>query len=142
MTYTSPNEMKARVFEQILNENSIEYFFKLIISTEIVQEIVDNTNRRIHLIDISNIEKEKYKYQRSRSVRDEITCIEIYAFIGLLLLFGITKKSHVSIEEIWNSNSIHYASFAAATLSRERYQLISKNLTFYFLANYFFYHFS
>ena len=48
----------------------------------------------------------------------KITCIEIYAFIGLLLLFGITKKSHVSIEEIWNSNSIHYASFAAATLSR------------------------
>jgi hypothetical protein len=125
MTYTSPNEMKARVFEQILNENSIEYFFKLIISTEIVQEIVDNTNRRIHLIDISNIEKEKYKYQRSRSVRDEITCIEIYAFIGLLLLFGITKKSNVSIEEIWNSNSIHYASFLEATLSRQRYQFIS-----------------
>jgi hypothetical protein len=92
--------MKARVFEQILNEKSIEYFFKLIISTEIVREIVDNTNRRIHLIDISNIENEKYKYQRSRSVRDEITFIEIYAFIGLLLLFGITKKSHVSIEEI------------------------------------------
>jgi hypothetical protein len=46
--------MKARVFEQILNEKSIEYFFKLIISSEIVQEIVDNTNRRIHLIDISN----------------------------------------------------------------------------------------
>ena len=59
--------MKARVFEQILNEKSIEYFFKLKISTKIVQEIVDNTNRRIHLIDISNIENEKYKYQRSRS---------------------------------------------------------------------------
>ena len=59
--------MKARVFEQILNEKSIEYFFKLKISTKIVQEIVDNTNRQIHLIDISNIGNEKYKYQRSRS---------------------------------------------------------------------------
>jgi hypothetical protein len=39
------------------------------------------------------------------------------------------------IEEIWNSNFIHYASFAAATLSRERYQLISKNLTFDNISN-------
>jgi len=135
--YPPTTMIKTRVFQQIINQNSIEYFFKLIISPEMVQEIVDNTNRRIQLIDNSYIHNENYRQQRNQLMKYEINSSEIYAFIGLLILFGITKKSHVPIEEIWSSDSIHYASFAAATLSRERFQLIAKNLTFDNISNYY-----
>jgi hypothetical protein len=60
----------------------------------------------------------------------EITTEEINSFIGLLVLLGITKKSDISIEALWNCSCLHYAPFASAAMSRERFQLIIKNITF------------
>ena len=37
--YPPPAMIKTRVFQQIINQNSIEYFFKLIISPEMIQDI-------------------------------------------------------------------------------------------------------
>jgi hypothetical protein len=33
----------------------------------------------------------------------------MFAFIGILILFGITKKTKISIEELWSNKSIHFA---------------------------------
>ena len=116
--------------DSIANQTSIEYFFKLIISQYMVEEIVANTNKRIKLIDVTQIGNAKYKSQRERLLKHDLTSNELYAFIGVLILLGITKKSKVPIEEIWSESSIHYSSFAAAALTRERFQLIIQNITF------------
>ena len=50
----------------------------------------------------------------------KVTTEEIYAFIGLLLLLGITKKSDVSIEYLWKADSLNYTPLAGATMSTDR----------------------
>ena len=54
----------------------------------------------------------------------------MYGLIVIFILFGLTGKSNVPIEEIWSENSANYASFASITLARERFQLIVKNICF------------
>jgi hypothetical protein len=51
-------------------------------------------------------------------------------FIGVFILFGLTGKSNISIEEIWGENSANYSQFASITMARERFQLIVKNICF------------
>jgi hypothetical protein len=46
-----------------------------------------HTNSRINLIDKTQINNEKYRLQIERSMKNEITNIEMYAFIGILILF-------------------------------------------------------
>ena len=128
-------EYKARVFQKVSNEFHIEGFFKLIITPEMVQEITENTNIRIKMIDLSQYKNEKYKKQKEREFKSLVTSTEIYAFIGVLILLGITKKSNVSVHELWSADSIHFAEFATAALSRERFQLIAQNITFDNLSN-------
>ena len=68
----------------------------------------------------------EYRSKKIRLQSVEITTEEIYSFIGLL----VTKKSDISIEALWNCSSLHYAPFASAAMSRERFQLIIKNIIF------------
>ena len=60
----------------------------------------------------------------------EITEEELQGFFGLLIYFGVTKKRDVDVEEIWSPGSIHYSQIAVATMSRTRFQTISRRLTF------------
>jgi hypothetical protein len=114
-------EFPASVIPEIANEKEKDNFFKLILSFSIIQEIVNNTNKRISLID---------------NPKREITINEVYAFIGILILLGITKKLHVPVTELCSESSIHFARFAAVALSRERFQLISRHITFDDLSKY------
>jgi membrane-associated HD superfamily phosphohydrolase len=100
-----------------------------------IQEIIINTGKRITQRDFNTFINDKYRVQTTSLVEKKLTLNEIYAFIGVLILLGITKKSCVPIKEIWSNSSIHYASFAAAALSRKRFKLISKNITFDDLGN-------
>ena len=135
--YVHPNKIftkkgfrNTRVIHLLHNEKSIEIFFKKIITPEIVNLIAKYTNKKIDLIDNRNLKNDEYKLKRDRLIENEVSSQEIYAFIGVLILLGITKKSNESIESLWNSNSLHYASFAAATMSRDRFQLLSRYITF------------
>ena len=100
------------------------------ISQDIVEKIAKYTNKKIQTINTGLIEDEKYRAQKEKLRALVITPLEIYAFTGILILLGITKKSNESIESLWNSSSLHYASFAAATMPRDRFQLISRNIKF------------
>ena len=93
---------------------------------DMVDKIANYTNKKIRLIDNQFLELKN----REKLMSVDVSSDEIYAFIGILLLLGITKKSNESIETLWNVNSLHYASFGAATMSRDRFQLISRYLTF------------
>jgi hypothetical protein len=123
--YERPNKRFLRytnkhscVIPQLKDEKSIEFFFKMIIPNQMVDKIILYTNKKIALVD--NIGFENIP----------ITPEELYAYIGVLILLGITKKSDVSVESLWCSESLHYAPIAVATMARHRFQLISRFLTF------------
>ena len=44
--------------------------------------------------------------------------------MGLLLLFGVTGKKKVEINEIWSKDSLHHEDFATAAMSRNRFKAI------------------
>ena len=92
--------------------NSISEFFNHFLDDSMLQDIVLFTNKR--LLDDS----------------PEIHLIELRAFIGLLLLFGITKKNDVEIYQIWEIDSIHHLSWATATMSCARFKTILSTITF------------
>lgn len=129
-TFNNSNEFDACLIDQPREELSVTVFFKMIINLDIVSSIVIYTNLRIQQIDTTKQKNADYRLKRDRLIRDPITLIEIYAFIGLLLLFGLTGKTTISIEELWCESSIHYSAFASACMSRDRFQLINKNICF------------
>ena len=129
--YEKPNQIfeknlfqHAKVIELLQNEKSIEFFF------EMVNKIAKYTNKRISLINNDCLENLTYREHRNRLENVAVTAQEIYSFIGILILLGITKKSDVSMESLWKADSLHYAPFAVAVMSRERFQLLSRNITF------------
>jgi hypothetical protein len=93
--------------------------FDFFINEEMLDLIVHSTNSKIasfsadknYFHDISNVDR-----------------IEIRSYIGLLLLFGVLKKSNVAIQDLWsedNSGNIHSCYWATATMSWIRFQVIS-----------------
>jgi hypothetical protein len=59
-----------------------------------------------------------------------ITINELRSFIGLLILFGLSKKSTNTINEIWCESSVFFFKFAQITMARRRFQLITQNISF------------
>jgi len=55
---------------------------------------------------------------------------EIRALIGLLLLFGVTKKNHVDNNEIWQDKSVHHMDHATSTMRRDRFKLLCSKISF------------
>lgn len=59
-----------------------------------------------------------------------LTEIELRAYIGLLLLFGMTKKGDVEVNEIWVTDSIHHCDWASASMPRDKFKIITSYITF------------
>jgi hypothetical protein len=114
----------TRIIPNLKDEKSIEIFFQQIITISIVDKIAKYSNKKIKLIDNQVIENAKYRLAREKLTSLEVSSEELYGFIGILIL------SNETIESLWNEASLHYASFAAVTMSRDRFQLISRNITF------------
>ena len=60
----------------------------------------------------------------------EITKTEIRAFIGLLILLGVTSRK-VHIDDIWDYSSLHHSFWASASMTRKRFQFLCSSLRFY-----------
>jgi hypothetical protein len=57
--------------------------------------------------------------------------IEIYAYIIILILFGLSNKNDIAIESLCFENSvILYSPFGSVAMSRDRFQLISRHICF------------
>ena len=55
----------------------------------------------------------------------------MFAFVGLLILFGLTNKNDIPIHLLWSENSmLHFSVFASITMSRDRFQLICRHICF------------
>jgi hypothetical protein len=124
------NKYDSKIIEELKEEKSMHIFYKNIITDEMITLIVEYTNLRISRIDTRKILNQVYRKQFERLISKKIKIVEMYVFVGLLIIFGLTGKTDISIEEIWSERSIHYYQLACVTKSRERLQLISRNTCF------------
>ena len=102
---------------------------KLLPCVSYCETIIDFFN---HLID-SNILEKILMYTNKRLLHKNKTFIgmsELKAFIGLLIVFGVTNKINEPIEEIWRKSSVYDFELAALSMSRDRFQLIASNICF------------
>ena len=60
----------------------------------------------------------------------EVTENEVWGFISIVLILGVTKKRNVMIQEIWSPTSVHYQEFVTLIMSRNRFQQLSRYLAF------------
>ena len=81
-----------------------------------IDEIVLFTNKRIE--------------SKNKTSNMFVDAYEVRGFIGLLLLFGVTKKNDVEVNEIWSVESLHHSSFASSAMARNRFKFIASYLTF------------
>jgi hypothetical protein len=56
--------------------------------------------------------------------------VRYVVFIGLLLLFGVTNKNHMSVNEIWAVGKLHHSDHATSFMKRERFKEIAALITF------------
>jgi hypothetical protein len=96
-----------------------------------VRLITYYTKKRIENRIASKYVNLQYRENLDKIKANNVTEKEIYAYIGLLILFGLTNKNDISIELLWPDKSlVHFTPFASAAMSRERYQLISRYICF------------
>ena len=55
----------------------------------------------------------------------------MFAFVDVLILFGLTNKNDIPIHVLWSEKSIlNLSVFASVTISRDRFQLICRHICF------------
>ena len=99
---------------------SVLEVFELLISSEILNIIVTETNRKAeHCCQIEN------------KVWKKTDLVEIQGFIGLLYLSGVFRDRKDSIKNLWSKNKFgQNRPFYSATMSRNRFIELSKYMRF------------
>jgi len=92
-----------QIKETLKNHDTSLDFFNYFFDNNLIEKIVKYTNERI---------EEDF---------DKLTVCELRAFIGVLILLGVTKKNDVEISEIWSYESSHHLWLATAPMGRDRY---------------------
>ena len=86
--------------------------FNYFINQQIIEKIIYSTNKRL------NVDSAK------------LDCTELKAFCGLLLLFGLTKKHDVDINEIYCPQSVNHLEWASVCMKRDRFKEIARFICF------------
>jgi hypothetical protein len=82
-------------------------------------------------MDTTKIKSNDYLKHMVRLKNKAVEEIVIFDYICLLILFGLANKNEISIEVLWSDKSlIHYSPFATAAMSRDRFKLISRYISF------------
>ena len=105
-------------------------FFKLFLTPELVQNIVDQTNlyAKQHL-ESQQFQQYAANHPKSRSLKwKETNSEEMMVFLGLTLLMGLDKKPQLNM--YWSTDPLFYSPIFSATMKRDRYFLILKFLHF------------
>ena len=96
------------------NLETIDSFFCHFIDGFIIDQTVRCTNKRLPI----------------DAETKPITKVELYGFIGFLLLLGVTKKHDVEINEVFRVSSVNHMDWATVCMSRDRFNLISAHICF------------
>jgi len=107
--YKPTDDFAPKLLPVTSNLNNITELFNYFICDRIVEKIVYSTNKRLSPI---------------------TTKVEVRAFIGILLLLGVTKKQDIEINEIYRLNSVHYLDWVVVCMSRNRLKDICRTITF------------
>ena len=89
---------RARLTVQSRNLHSLEQMFKLIITEEIVEIIVQETNRKV----IDSIDNYNLNNPNAEKNWNQTDSLEIYTFIGLLILARVYRSMNENINELWS----------------------------------------
>lgn len=128
--HNDPSDMKAIPFtknESLLirpNGNKPIDFFRLIVTNEFLQEIVDQTNYNAEQIFLSKETKEKSRICSWKYVTVE----EILIFLGVFLHTGNVKMS--KLQNYWKKDPLFYNKAIATSISRNRFLVILRSLHF------------
>jgi hypothetical protein len=121
----------GKIIEEMKHVKSISVLFKKIISLEMIRIIAYYTNKRIERINTEKYTNEKYRDKLEKIKLNKVSDLELYAYVGLLILFGLTNKNEISIDMLWSDKSfVHFTPFASVAMSREMFQLISRHICF------------
>jgi hypothetical protein len=101
----------------------ISDFFNFFFDTPMLNIIIRATNERINIYKI----KHPCVY---KTVVEQLSIAELRSYFGLLLLFGVLNKRDVEISEIWSETSLHHCYLATATMSRDRFKVLSCCISF------------
>ena len=106
----SIDTIQPKLLPPTSNCKEIGEFFDIIFDAEIINKIVDSTNKRLTELKIKHTDP-----------------IELRCFLGVLLHLGYVKKNDVEVERIWSAIDSQHSDFA---LTRNRFQEISVNIRF------------
>ena len=87
-------DQKPSLTSSVMDCNTLLEFFNFLINNQMVNLIVESTNNKIELY------ASEKSYLNKKSIKP-VSPTEIRAYFGLLLLFGVLKKSRVAISEIF-----------------------------------------
>jgi len=118
-------KVKAGVRECKAIEDSIYPvdFFYLLFSKDLLSNIIEFTNKNASVKIDNNIQRKNKLKQWKNLTFDEMTC-----FIGLLISFGLVKKS--KFHNYWETSNLYSTKGLAELLSRERFSQIFRCLIF------------
>ena len=100
--------------------------FKLFISADIVDPIVEHSNSRAR----AAFEIWNQNHPDNQKQWVDITVEEFYGFIGLLLLMGVLRSRKESVHHMWSAQKGFCRPVFAATMSRDRFVSIKRYLRF------------
>lgn len=109
------SQHKSKLLQAVQDCRTITDFFKHIVDAVMVQKILLYTNKRIELAKVPN---------------EPLNSDELYAFIGLLIRFGVTKRGDVHLAEIWSIDGCHHHALATVTMPLNRFKFILRFITF------------
>jgi hypothetical protein len=97
---------------------SVKEAFQLIITQEMILVLVQETNRRAHLV----IEQWNNRNDGKEVEWKETDCDEMWAFIGLLILAGVHRAKNESLDEL--RSMINGRPIFRATMSKNRFRTL------------------
>ncbi|XP_066583594.1 piggyBac transposable element-derived protein 4-like [Prorops nasuta] len=113
----------ASLADDAVNLDSLENFWDLLFNQEIIEEIVDSTNKKIEEVSASLLVEE-----RDQTYHHHTDPLEIRAYIGILYYAGLWKSSKVDNNELWDKTN--GVDFYRAVFSRMRFEFLQSCLRF------------
>lgn len=108
------------------NENELTYY-KLFVSEDIINTIVDQTNIYANQVIVNGICEESIGPSSRLNKWTPTDKHEIYRFLGIIIWMGLDKKPKLS--DYWRNSDLYWSK-AAKVMSRNRFEILLRMLHF------------